>query len=52
MNEIKGEFATTFVQREDFFRYMNGMEANIKDTNAKVDKILMIMTDRRDRNSE
>ena len=52
LNEIKGEFATTFVQREDFFRYMNGMEANIKDTNAKVDKILMIRTDRRDRNSE
>lgn len=52
LNEIKGEFATTFVQREDFFRYMNGMETNIKDTNAKVDKILMIMTDRRERKSE
>lgn len=52
LNEIKGEFATTFVQREDFFRYMNGMETNIKDTNAKVDKILMLMTDRRNQNSE
>ena len=30
MNDLKGDFATTFVQRDDFFRYMNGMEANIK----------------------
>lgn len=50
MNDIKGDFATTFVQRDDFFRYMNGMEANIKDTNSKVDKILMLMTDRRNGN--
>lgn len=47
MNDLKGDFATTFVQRDDFFRYMNGMEANIKDTNSKVDKILMLITDRR-----
>ena len=47
MNDLKGDFATTFVQRDDFFRYMNGMEANIKDTNSKVDRILMLITDRR-----
>lgn len=47
MNDLKGDFATTFVQRDDFFRYMNGMEANIKDTNSKVDKILMLITERR-----
>ncbi len=50
MNDLKGDFATTFVQRDDFFRYMNGMETNIKDTNSKVDKILMLMTDRRNSN--
>lgn len=50
MNDLKGDFATTFVQRDDFFRYMNGMEANIKDTNSKVDKILMLITDRRSGN--
>lgn len=50
MNDLKGDFATTFVQRDDFFRYMNGMETNIKDTNSKVDKILMLMTDRRNGN--
>lgn len=45
INDIKGDFATTFVLREDFFRYMNSMEENIKDTNSKVDKILLIVTD-------
>lgn len=47
MNDIKGDFATTFVLREDFFRYMNSMEENIKDTNSKVDKILVMLTDGR-----
>ncbi len=50
MNDLKGDFATTFVQRDDFFRYMNGMETSIKDTNSKVDRILMLMTDRRNGN--
>lgn len=50
VNDIKGDFATTFVQRDDFFRYMNNMEESIKDTNSKVDKILMLMTDRRNGN--
>ena len=45
LNDIKGDFATTFVLREDFFRYMNSMEENINDTNSKVDKILLIVTD-------
>ena len=35
LNDIKGDFATTFVLREDFFRYMNSMEENIKDTNRR-----------------
>lgn len=50
MNDFKGDCATMFVQRDDFFRYMNGMETSIKDTNSKVDKILMLMTDRRNGN--
>lgn len=29
---------------------MNGMETSIKDTNSKVDRILMLMTDRRNGN--
>lgn len=52
MNDLKGEFSITFVQREDFFRYMNGMEANVKDTNNKVDKILMMMTEGRKKGNE
>ena len=50
MNDLKGDFATTFVQRDEFFHYMNGMETNIKNTDSKVDKILMLMTDRRNGN--
>ena len=48
MNDLKEEVALTFVQRDEFYRYMNGMEANIKDTNSKVDKILMLMMTGRD----
>lgn len=51
MNDMKGDLPTMFVQRDDFYRYMNNMEANIKDTNAKVEKILMVVTRRMD-NSE
>lgn len=48
MNDLKEEVALTFVQRDEFYRYMNGMEANIKDTNSKVNKILMLMMTGRD----
>ena len=30
INDIKGDFATTFVLREDFFRSMNGVEDRMK----------------------
>lgn len=43
INSIKGDFATTFVLREDFFRSMNGVEENIKETGRKIDKILMLI---------
>lgn len=38
---IKGDFATTFVQREDFFRSMNGVEDTIRKIDNKVDRLLM-----------
>lgn len=41
LNDIKGDFATTFVLREDFFRSMNGMENSIRSIDNKIDKILM-----------
>jgi len=47
MNDLKGEFSMIYVQRDEFYRYMNGMEANVKDTNSKVDRILMMMTEGR-----
>jgi hypothetical protein len=41
LNDIKGDFATTFVLREDFFRSMNGVESSIRSIDGKIDRILM-----------
>ena len=41
ISDIKGDFATTFVLREDFFRSMNGVENSIRSIDNKIDKILM-----------
>ena len=46
MSGIKGEFATTFVQREDFFRSMNGMEDVIRRMDGKMDRLLLKESDR------
>lgn len=40
-NDIKGDFATTFVLREDFFRSMNGVEDRMRSIDSKIDKLLM-----------
>lgn len=37
----KGDFATTFVLREDFFRSMNGVEDRMRSIDSKIDKLLM-----------
>lgn len=42
INDIKGDFATTFVLREDFFRSMNGVEDKIKSIDAKLDRLLLM----------
>ena len=42
INDIKGDFATTFVLREDFFRSMNGVEDKIKSMDGKLDRLLMM----------
>lgn len=41
LNSIKGDFATSFVLREDFFRSMNGVEEKMKSIDNKLDKILL-----------
>lgn len=41
LNNIKGDFATTFVLREDFFRSMNGVEDRMKSIDGKIDRLLM-----------
>lgn len=45
LNNVKGDFATSFVLREDFFRAMNGVEDNIRETGRKVDRLLMLAGD-------
>ncbi len=47
LGEIRGEFATVFVQREDFFRSMNGVEDAIRVMDGKVDRILMNSSERK-----
>lgn len=41
INDIKGDFATTFVLREDFFRSMNGVEDRMRSIDGKIDKLLL-----------
>lgn len=42
LNDIKGDFATTFVLREDFFLAMNRVEDTIKIVNGKIDQLILI----------
>ena len=41
LSSIKGDFATTFVLREDFFRSMNGVEDKMRTMDSKLDKLLL-----------
>lgn len=45
INDIKGDFATTFVLREDFFRAMNGVEDKVKSMDSKLDRLLLMQTE-------
>ena len=47
INDIKGDFATTFVLREDFFRSMNGVEDRVKSMDSKLDRLLMMNTEKK-----
>lgn len=42
INDIKGDFSTTFVLREDFFRSMNGVEDKIRSIDQKLDRLLLM----------
>lgn len=42
INDIKGDFATTFVLREDFFRSMNGVEDKVRSIDQKLDRLLLM----------
>ena len=41
LSSIKGDFATTFVLREDFFRSMNGVEDKMRTMDGKLDRLLL-----------
>lgn len=41
LSSIKGDFATTFVLREDFFRSMNGVEDKMRSMDGKLDRLLV-----------
>lgn len=43
LTDIKGDFATTFVLREDFFRSMNGVEDKMKSIDGKIDRTLTLL---------
>lgn len=43
LNNIKGDFAMTFVLREDFFRSMSGVETKINNIDNKLDKIFALV---------
>lgn len=47
VNGIKGEFSTTFVLREDFFRATNSMDDSIRKIDNKMDRLLMSSSERR-----
>lgn len=41
ISSLKGDFSTTFVLREDFFRSMNGVEDRMKSIDGKIDRLLV-----------
>ena len=41
LKNIEKDFPVVYVQRDDFFRSMNGVEQQIRDMNGKMDKLLL-----------
>lgn len=41
LKSIEKDFPVVYVQRDDFFRSMNGVEQQMRDMNGKMDKLLM-----------
>lgn len=41
LSDIKGDFATMFVLREDYFRAMDKMDGNFRDIDRKIDRLLI-----------
>ncbi len=47
IGNIKGDFATSFVLREDFFRSMNAVEDQVKESSRKMDQVLILMNEKK-----
>lgn len=41
LSEMKSDFATMFVLREDYFRAMDKMDNNFRDIDRKIDRLLI-----------
>lgn len=41
LKSIEKDFPVVYVQRDDFFRSMNGVEQQMRDMNGKMDKLLL-----------
>ena len=39
--DIRGDFSTMFVLREDYFRAMDKMDGNFRDIDRKIDRLLI-----------
>lgn len=49
LNHIKGDFATMFVLREDFFRFGNRVENKMQTMDQKMDKLIIMVSERKGR---
>ena len=47
IGDIKGDFATSFVLREDFFRSMNGVEDQVKESSRKIRQLLLLINEKK-----
>ena len=47
LGDIKGDFSTSFVLREDFFRSMNGVEDQVRETSRKIDQVLLLINEKK-----
>ena len=43
ISDIKGDFAITFVTRDEYFRSMNSLEDKVKGIDSKIDQVIFMI---------